>query len=672
MQVPVRLYQLSIVAVAVMATTYYAVEIGVTQNRVLAIWPAAGIALWACWRFGYSGARATFVGLTAHSLFGLSDPVIDFVNSLVPFLCALILTAKCDFDQKSSIENLTWIMFAGLLLSFVTAAFGGPYLTYTYNMDWSGTLGLSLRWFLADVTGVLLFAPLFFAATNARSLRLIDFVGIELTLAAICSALLIIVLFLMPWTLSLSIQSLLVISPFIFFIITRKHTLRVSSACSVIGFCALSLVAIQLNNDNVMLLETQLFLLTLLTCAMFIHYLLVESSRANDLLELRVQERTEELATATLAAKAADHSKSQFLANTSHELRTPLNGVLGMARSLSKQQLGSENDKKVQTIVSSGESLLTPLNDVIDLSKIEAHQLEVTPVATDIAALLKEIESLWQIPAAENSVNFRLESFLPTSNWYLLDPQRFKQCVNNLVSNAVKFSGGGEVFVAVRQSGEDQLEVEVRDTGIGIKSENLARLFLPFEQLDSSISRTFGGTGLGLSITKQLVDLMDGSIHVSSSYGKGSIFSFSIKADLAEPEEIEDQFEQDLSKLDNIRTLLVEDNEINRMVVVDLLENMQIDEAEHGARALEMLAEQDYELVLLDIQMPVMDGIETIKRIRSSTEAWADIPVVALTANAMSEDRAELLGLGMSGYASKPIDPPSLLSEMLGALRNSN
>lgn len=660
------------VVLAVFLSTYFTSVVGLTQNRVYALWPAAGISLWACWRYGIPGAVATFLGYSILTLFTDSPLIINFGNALVAWISSLIIKTKCKFTDNSDISDLAWILAAGFVLSCLSAGFGGPYIANLFNLDLYAGIGVTLRWFMADMAGIVLFAPLLFACSHNYHLEVDDFVGYELVLAALSCCVLAIAILVFPWSLSLSAKALIISSPFIFFVITRDHTLKVLTAYSFVGFVVLCLVAYQLNNDNITLLETQLFLLTFMTCAMFIHHMLIGAKQARDLLEQRVEERTAQLAKATVAAEAADESKSKFLANTSHELRTPLNGILGMARTLRKQGLGAENDQRVQTIVSCGENLLSLLDDVIDLSKIDAEQLEISRISTNLNTLASDTENLWRDLAEQNGCVFRLKNHIQESEWFLVDPHRLKQCINNLISNAVKFSNKGSVNVALRYTENRQLEVEVQDTGIGIKEENLARLFLPFDQIDSSIARKFGGTGLGLNITKRLIELMDGQIRVRSEFGLGSTFCFRIPAEISEAAEQDMAFEIEMTKLDGLRALVVEDNEINRMVIADLLDNIEIDEAEHGAKALEMLADNEYDLVLLDIQMPVMDGIETIKNIRNSTESWANIPVVALTANAMSEDRTELLGIGMDGYASKPIDPPVLIKEMLNALAGRN
>jgi signal transduction histidine kinase/ActR/RegA family two-component response regulator len=395
-----------------------------------------------------------------------------------------------------------------------------------------------------------------------------------------------------------------------------------------------------------------------------------------DITELRKRER--ELDKARKAAEAASVSKSAFLANMSHEIRTPLNGVLGMAQVMESTKLNQQQREYVSTIIESGKTLMSLLNDVLDLSKIEAGKFDIVPADTDLGHMLRRCCRLWRPKADEKGLEFTLslDSDLPACLSF--DATRVQQCVSNLISNAIKFTAEGRVEVAVRSKPQDDgghlVEIRVTDTGPGMDAEAQARLFQAFAQADETISRKHGGTGLGLSITRRLAELMGGAASVTSELGRGSTFRVSFRATpakasptdqssarVAAPGDIREQLKQS-----NLRVLLVDDHPINRQVVSLFLRpfNMRIVEAVNGVEALAELKREEFDIVLLDMHMPVMDGPTTIGRIRNSEKLWASVPVIALTADAMSGDRERYMGLGMDGYLSKPIAERELLAEI--------
>ncbi len=395
-----------------------------------------------------------------------------------------------------------------------------------------------------------------------------------------------------------------------------------------------------------------------------------------DVTELRQRER--ELKKAQAATIAASNAKSAFLANMSHEIRTPLNGILGMAQVLDMGSLSDEQRDQVQTILDSGRNLMALLNDVLDLSKIEAGKIAVVKADTDLTHTLRRLHRLWKPKAEEAGLDFYLSLDADLPQVLNFDAVRVRQCVSNLISNAIKFTKQGrvEVFVTARRnaSGEYLVKVRVSDTGIGMDQETMDRLFTPFTQADDSTSRKYGGTGLGLSITRKLAELMSGEATVRSELGRGSEFTFSFLAGEAAPQHRivsegmsvnEDEARSSL-KGQNLRLLLVDDHPINRQVASLFLRpfNMRIVEATNGKEALEALRRETFDIVCLDVHMPVMDGTQTIAAIRASDEPWANIPVIALTADAMTGDKERYLGMGMDGYLSKPIAERDLVSEI--------
>ncbi len=391
-----------------------------------------------------------------------------------------------------------------------------------------------------------------------------------------------------------------------------------------------------------------------------------------------------ELRAAKEAAELSNRSKGEFLANMSHEIRTPLNGVLGMAQSLENDRLPPAQREKVEIILDSGRTLMAVLNDVLDLSKIEAGKLEISRADLDFVKEVKRVRRLFLPQAEEKGLKIEFNYPATFPRWLRYDPVRIRQCVSNLVSNAIKFTETGSVTIDLAFEGLQEgflISADVSDTGIGISPETTGRLFSAFTQADGSISRRFGGTGLGLAITRQLARVMGGDVTVESEEGKGSKFTFSFRAapalsrmescdenrDAAGPGAIPARLDTcDEAPLRHRRILLTDDNMVNRQVIRLLLSplGVTVTEAANGREALERLAAEPFDLVLLDVHMPVMDGLEAVAAIRASPESWSGVPVIALTADAMRGDREKYLALGMSDYLSKPVDQRELHAKM--------
>ena len=370
-------------------------------------------------------------------------------------------------------------------------------------------------------------------------------------------------------------------------------------------------------------------------------------------------------------AESANRAKSAFLATMSHEIRTPMNGILGMAQLLMLPETrDSERLDYTRTILNSGHALLTLLNDILDLSKVEAGKLELESVAFDPAEILHEIKTLFNHAASAKGLEFELTWSGPGRQRYYGDPQRLRQMLANLIGNAVKFTAAGAIRIEAREIQRDadaaQLEFAVSDTGIGISPDKQAHLFKPFSQADSSTTRQFGGTGLGLSIVRSLAVHMKGEAGVESTPGKGSRFWFRIPARLAavlaNPLQAADstQADADVSHFRG-RVLVIEDNPTNRKVITALLgkQGLSVIVAENGLLGLEtVMRGEAVDLVLMDIQMPVMDGYTATERIRQWETAnhRAHLPIVALTADAFDEDRRRATRCGMDDFMTKPID----------------
>jgi len=378
-------------------------------------------------------------------------------------------------------------------------------------------------------------------------------------------------------------------------------------------------------------------------------------------LEDEVEARTKELAVARDAALAAARAKSEFLANISHEIRTPMNGVIGMAELLALSPLTPDQQARVKAIETSGRSLLTLLNDVLDFSRLESKKLDVERRPFRVRSVLDECLEI-MAPLAE-AKGITLSSWIADDTVPAVygDQHRTRQVLLNLLSNGIKFTSQGGVDVAVQSRALNDGRIEVRfsvtDTGSGIDAEDLGRLFVAFQQLDGSSSRQHGGAGLGLAISKRLAELMGGSITVDTTPGKGSTFDFTIageRADVAVLHASELARQPDAPR-GPLRILLAEDEAINRLVIVDMLERLghKTDCVDNGVEALQAVERETYDVILMDIQMPGVDGIEATRRIRDMK--GDRLPIIALTAHALSGDRERCLAAGMNDYLSKPV-----------------
>lgn len=387
-------------------------------------------------------------------------------------------------------------------------------------------------------------------------------------------------------------------------------------------------------------------------------------------LEQQVEERTAELNEKRKLAIAAVEAKSEFLAMMSHEIRTPMNGVLGTLMLLDPADLNEHQTDLVQTAVSSAESLLEVINDILDFSKIEAGKMDLEYVEFDLTALVHDTVAAMTPLATEKNLEIWANLSSSIQGLVLGDSLRVRQVLTNLISNAIKFTSSGEISIDVDSSKSvslDHIKFSIRDTGRGIDADKVDLIFAPFSQADGSTTREYGGTGLGLAICSRIVELMGGEIGVESKRDEGSTFWFTarlsaVKAKSAAEESTRVSPSADLQPFENVHVLLVEDNPTNQKVLSLLLKSIGVsfEVAENGKEAVEALAADAnrFSLVFMDAQMPVLDGYAATRQIRRrerETSSESELPVVALTANAMRGDREKCVAAGMSDYMTKPV-----------------
>ena len=384
---------------------------------------------------------------------------------------------------------------------------------------------------------------------------------------------------------------------------------------------------------------------------------------------LNVTERVRlerELMQARLDAEAANKAKSEFLANMSHEIRTPMTGVMGMLQLMERRPLGDIEKKYLETARNSAEGLMTIINDILDLSKIEAGQMSLDEKPFDLRELVQKIVDIFSVQAADKDITFLAKTGEDLPAKLVGDEGRIRQILFNVVGNAIKFTNEGNIRLSVKTSAKhngDRIRITftITDTGIGIPEDRLKNVLNPFVQADSSYTKKIAGTGLGLAIVKRLTDMMGGTLTLNSEQGVGTTVSFTLPLGVAE-DTAQDAFEQVSQEPEgadeNYRLLLAEDNPVNQMAASEYLrsEGHKVEVAYNGLEALKLLEQDGFDAILMDVQMPEMDGIECTRRIRAgNTNSESDIPIIALTAYAMDDEAEDFLEAGMDAHISKPL-----------------
>jgi len=392
----------------------------------------------------------------------------------------------------------------------------------------------------------------------------------------------------------------------------------------------------------------------------------------------KLEEKNKELEIQKVKAEEATREKSMFLANMSHEIRTPLNGIIGISKILEESNLDSEQKELTEIITTSGENLLNIVNDILDFSKIESGQIKLEKIDFSLKKVVESIVKLMKLNADKKGNTLSVKTDKKVPDTLIGDPYRLSQILTNLVNNAIKFTQKGTIEIRVESSNTDEKETEllfrVIDTGIGISEDGQKKLFKEFSQTESSTSRKYGGTGLGLAICNNLTSLMGGEIGVTSTEGNGSEFWFSLKFGYKQQTQ-KDMRTEDIDIPADIKILYAEDNPVNQRVTQLLLQKIGIEceIANNGQEAIEMYKTNQFDLILMDMQMPEVDGIESAKQIRKIEQnngVENPVFIVAVTANTFSEDKQKCFNAGMNDFMSKPFKEAELKRIIKNAVTN--
>ena len=612
------------------------------------------------------------------------------VNVAIAFADVILVTLAIDslhFFRKSPVEIqkrpgdfLFFIIFALGFSNVVNAIIGATAVVYGFG---GNVYDIFQTWFLSSTLGCVVLSPLIISLPNAFSfykknpMRIIEIILIVI-LGAIWSN----HIFGIREEASSFLELPFSLYPLLILVAWRYGVFGSSLNLFIITTVAMiksieggGPFAAHGSGQAIEAISLQTFIYVTVLSFLMLAVLIEALVENNAVLESKVLKRTDELNSALEKAKAADSAKSKFLAMMSHEIRTPMNGVIGCANLLKNKNLDQDESKLVEAILSSGNMLLTILNDILDFSKIEAGKLEIEHVAFEPARALKNVFELFIPRAKEKNIDYQFITDIENNLYLVGDVNRLKQVLGNLISNAIKFTEKGsiEIYSCLFQESDENytLQIQVKDTGIGMSEETITKLFMPFVQEDASIARVYGGTGLGLSISLRIVELMGGKLKVDSKVREGSLFTLTLP--LLQSKSLTDEKEKIIFQENKnnrvLKILIAEDNPINQMVIERMLSNRghKCRIAEDGLKAVSMFQEEKFDLIFMDIQMPKLSGIDAAKQIRQfeATHNMPRIKIIALTANAMDSEKMECFEAGIDLFISKPITPEKLAKTFL-------